>query len=247
MDIGGIFYYYIGNEMKGVILAGGLGTRLHPVTLEMPKPLLTVKRRPILNHLLDLFRKHGIDQPTILINKNHLEDYQWWQKRYEKEVPANLELVVEPEPLGTFGGLKIVKERLNEPFILSNGDELKDFDLLELVKAHKENPAKPAATIALVEVENPSDYGVPVLEGDKIKEFLEKPKNSPSNFISSGLYILEPEILQYADWAKGCLMIEKDIFTKVAAAGKLAGYKIKNGKWFDCGTFSRWEKAIKEW
>src|SRR3989344_8258824 len=100
--------------MKGVILAGGLGTRLHPVTLEMPKPLLTVKRRPILNHLLDLFKKHGIDQPTILINKNHLEDYQWWQRRYEKEVPENLELVVEPEPLGTFGGLKIVKDKLTE-------------------------------------------------------------------------------------------------------------------------------------
>ncbi len=233
--------------MKGVILAGGLGTRLHPVTLEMPKPLLTVKRRPILNHLLDLFKKHGIDQPTILINKGHLEDYQWWQRRYEKEVPANLELVVEPEPLGTFGGLKIIKDKLTEPFILSNGDELKDFDLSALVVAHKENSAKPAATIALVEVENPSDYGVPVLEGDKITQFLEKPQSPPSNFISSGLYVVEPEIFQYADWSKGFLMIERDIFPKVAAAGKLAGYKVKNGKWYDCGTFSRWEKAIKEW
>lgn len=242
-----VFYYSINTTMRAVILAGGLGTRLHPVTLEMPKPLLTVKRKPILNHLLDLFKKHGIDQSTILINKNHLEDYQWWQRRYEKEVPANLELVVEPEPLGTFGGLKIVKDKLTEPFILSNGDELKDFDLAALVRAHKENPAKPVATIALVEVENPSDYGVPVLEGNKIKEFLEKPANSPSNLISSGLYVIEPEIFNYADWTRGFLMIEKDVFPKLAEAGKLAGYKLHNYRWFPCDTLEKWGKAIKHW
>jgi NDP-sugar pyrophosphorylase family protein len=105
-----------------------------------------------------------------------------------------------------------------------------------------------------VKVENPSDYGVPVMSGDKITEFLEKPKNlyppvggRHSNYISSGLYVLEPEVFKYADWNKGHLMIEKDIFPKLAAAGKLAGYKVENGRWFDCGTFARWEKAIKEW
>ncbi len=233
--------------MKGVILAGGLGTRLHPVTLEMPKPLLTVKRKPILNHLLDLFGRHGIDESLVLVNKNHTEDFQWWQKRYEKELKGKLELVAEPEPLGTFGGLKLFSDKLNEAFILSNGDELKDFDLSALIAAHKANPAKPAATIALVKVEKPSDYGVPVMEGDAIKEFLEKPLNPPSDFVSSGIYILEPEVFQYADWNKGFLMIEKDIFPKLAAAGKLAGHKFPNARWYDCGTFARWEKAIKEW
>ncbi len=233
--------------MRAVILAGGSGTRLYPVTLETPKPLLTVNKKPILNHLLGFFAKHGVDESTILINKNHTEDFQWWQKRYEKELSGKLELVVESEPLGTFGGLKLISEKLNEPFILSNGDELKDFDLSALIAAHKANPAKPVATIALVKVEKPSDYGVPIMDGDKIKEFLEKPANPPSDFVSSGIYILESEVLKYADWSKGFLMIEKDIFPKLAAAGKLAGYKMENARWYDCGTLSRWEKAIREW
>ena len=240
--------------MRAVILAGGLGTRLHPVTLEIPKPLLTVKRKPILNHLLENFRKHNIGQTTVIINKNHQEDYRWWKKRYADELPRSLKIEVEPEPLGTFGGLKNLQGDLGETFILSNGDELKDFDLTALINFHSKHPTRPAATIALVQVENPSDYGVPILIEDKygaqaglIREFLEKPKNPPSNFISSGLYVLEPEVFQYADFSKGALMIEKDIFPKLAAAGKLAGYKLKNSRWFDCGTFSRWEKAIKEW
>ncbi len=233
--------------MRGVILAGGLGTRLHPVTLEIPKPLLTVRRKPILNHLVELFVRHGVNEPIILVNKNHADDYEWWQKRYQKELPEDLEIRVEPEPLGTFGGLALVKEKLKETFILSNGDELKDFHIADLVKFHREHRERPLATIALVKVPNPSDYGVPVMSGDKISEFLEKPQNPPSDFISSGLYILEPEVFNYADWAKKFLMIEKDIFPALAAAGKLAGYKVKNGRWFDCGTFERWEKAIKEW
>ncbi len=233
--------------MKVVILAGGFGTRLRPVTLETPKPLLTVKRKPIINHLLELFERHGIDEPILLIHKDHQEDYQWWQKRYANELPKKLRIETEPEPLGTFGGLKHFTQELKETFILSNGDELKDFHLTNLIKAHRENKNKPVGTIALVEVSNPSDYGVPVLSSDKITEFLEKPKNSPSNFISSGLYVLEPAVFDYADWSRGFLMIEKDIFPKLAMAGKLAGYKVQNGRWFDCGTFERWEKAIKEW
>ncbi len=233
--------------MRAVILAGGLGTRLRPVTLEMPKPLITVKRKPVLNHLLELFSRHGIESPIILIHKDHKDDFHWWQKRYADSLPAGLRIEIEPEPLGTFGGLKSLMGDLAEPFILSNGDELKDFHLTNLIKAHKNNPANPVSTIALVEVENPSDYGVPVMEGDKIVQFLEKPKDPPSRYISSGLYVVNPEVFSYADWDKKFLMIEKDIFPKLAAAGKLAGFKIENGRWYDCGTFERWEKAIKEW
>lgn len=233
--------------MQAVILAGGFGTRLRPVTLETPKPLITVNRKPILNHLLDFFTEHGVTHPTILINKDHRDDYRWWRLRYLERLPENLKIKVEPKPLGTFGGLKHLKKDLMETFILSNGDELKKFNLKKIVEAHRKNPNRPLATIALVKVENPSDYGVPLMSGNKIRQFLEKPKSPPSNYISSGLYILEPEIFKYADFSKGFLMIEKDIFPKLAEAGKLAGYKVKNGKWFDCGTFERWERAIRGW
>ncbi len=233
--------------MKGVILAGGLGTRLRPVTLETPKPLLTVRRKPILNHLLEFFQNRGIRKSFLLVNNNHKDDYLWWKRRYKNDLPKNLKIYVEPEPLGTFGGLKYLQKELKATFILSNGDELKDFDLSRLVEFHKKHPCRPLATIALVQVPNPSDYGVPVMVATAIKTFLEKPKNPLSNYISSGLYVLEPEVFDYADFNKGFLMIEKDIFPKLAKAGKLVGYKVKNGRWFDCGTFTRWEKAIKEW
>ncbi len=233
--------------MKAVVLAGGFGTRLRPVTLEIPKPLLPVKRKPIVNHLLELFARHGVDEPILLIHKDHREDYEWWRKRYVDTLPKKLKIETESEPLGTFGGLKRFRNELREPFILSNGDELKDFHLGDLIRFHKENPDKPLATIALVRVPNPSDYGVPVLAGNRIAEFLEKPEHPSGNFISSGLYVLEPEVLNYADWEKKFLMIEKDIFPKLAAAGKLAGYKVEYGRWYDCGTLERWEKAIKEW
>lgn len=252
------------NVKKAIILAGGMGTRLRPVTLEIPKPLLTVKRRPILNYILEMFARHDVSQPIILINKDHQEDYRWWQKRHQDELPKELKIEVEPEPLGTFGGLKNLRHQLSESFILSNGDELKDFDLSAIINFHKNHPDKPLATIVLVKVPNPTDYGVPVLEGSKISDFIEKPSISGhrksyrlamskaldlngSAYISSGLYILEPEVFDYADWSKKFLMIEKDIFPKLAAAGKLVGYKVKNGRWFDCGTFKRWERAIKEW
>jgi len=231
--------------MKAVILAGGKGTRLHPVTLEIPKPLLTVRRKPILNYLIELFSKHGVSQPIILINKSHKEDYGWWQKRHKAELPKNLKIAIEPKPLGTFGGLKHLKKHLTKTFVLSNGDELKHLNIRDFVNFHKQHGA--LATIALVKVKNPSDYGVPVMSGRNITKFLEKPKVPPSNYISSGLYILEPEIFKYADFSKGFLMIERDIFPKLAAEGKLAGYKVQGGKWYDCGTFERWEKAIREW
>lgn len=234
--------------MHGVILAGGSGTRLRPVTLEMPKPLLTVRRKPIVNHLLDFFVRHGVSRATILIHRDHVEDYQWWQKRYAASLPTTLRIVTEPEPMGTFGGLRLFRDQLMDTFVVSNGDELKDFDLSAMIRAHLKNPLNPVATIALVRVPNPSDYGVPVLDGDRITQFLEKPKAPPSHYINCGLFVFEPTIFDYADPNKTKLMNETDIFPALARAGKLAGYKLEaSARWYDTGTFERWEKAIKEW
>lgn len=233
---------------KAIILAGGLGTRLRPVTLETPKPLLTVKRQPIVNYLIKFLARSGVKDIALLIHRGHLSDYEWWLKRFKKELPAKIKIFIEEEPSGTFGGVRQLRSWIgNNPFVLSNGDELKDFNLETMKKFHKEHPIKPVASIALVKVDNPSHYGVPVMQGDLIKEFLEKPENPSGNHISSGFYILEPAVFDYADPDKKFLMIEKDIFPKLAKQGKLCGYKVKNGRWYDCGTFERWEKAIREW
>jgi len=237
---------------KAVILAGGKGTRLYPVTKEIPKPLLPINRKPIINYLVDLFKEQGIKDIAVLINKEFQEDFNWWQKRYysSEQVPK-IKLVEEEEPLGTFGGLFFLKEWLsNEPFFLTNGDELKKIDLLKMNEFHQE--IKAPATIALVKVSDPQHYGVVVCKDGRVEKFLEKPKNFPSNYISSGLYLLSPEIFNYLPRGKTghsgpkFLMIENDIFPKLASQGKLGGFEFK-GSWMDCGTWERYEKALLDW
>lgn len=233
--------------MKVVILAGGLGTRLRPVTYEIPKPLITVKKKPIINHLIDFFHKSKVSDIGLLISREHEADFKRWHHSWKDEMPSEkIKIFFEEKPLGTFGGLGMLKEWLgNETFVLSNGDELKDFNFELLKNFHAGHEG--IATIALVRVSNPHEYGVPILDGDRIMEFLEKPQNPPSDFISSGMYFLDPEVLDYADFKKEFIMIERDIFPKLAKEGKLFGLKMEGGRWFDCGTLERWEKAMKEW
>lgn len=236
---------------KAIILAGGKGTRLYPVTLETPKPLLTVNKRPIINYLIDMFKKHGVQEIAITVRQSDFEDFSWWLRRWQNDLGGVwVNLMAEEEPMGTIGywAHKLHTWTGNEPFFLTNGDELKDINLTELAAHHQKTGA--LATIAAVEVPNPQEYGVIVFNGDHIEKFLEKPENPPTNFISSGLYLIDPQVRGYLADAlqKGqkFLMIEKDLFPKLAAERKLVAYKSK-GKWFDCGNLQRWEKAIKEW
>ncbi len=227
---------------KAVILAGGRGTRLYPVTKEIPKPLLPVKKRPIINYLVDLFYFQGIKEIAILINKEFNQDFFWWKRRYYPR--TKIKFFEENEPLGTFGGLWLLKNWIGKnPFFLTNGDELKEINLLKMVAFHQRTNS--LATIALIKVPDPSNYGVAICENGYIKKFLEKPKSPPSNYINSGLYLLSPEIFQYHSGPK-FLMIEKDIFPKLAQENRLAGFQY-NGKWYDCGTWERYEKALIEW
>lgn len=230
------------SSYKAVILAGGAGTRLYPITKEIPKPLLPVKRKPIINYLVDLFFSYEIKNIAILINKDFREDFEWWKKRY---YPKNkIKIIEEKKPLGTFGGLWLLKNWLrNSNFFLTNGDELKKIDLRKMAFFHQK--LKTPATVALVKVKNPKDYGVAICENGLILKFLEKPRNPPTNYISAGLYLLSPEIPNYHPGPKFS-MIEKDLFPKLAKGKKLAGFKF-NGPWMDCGQWDRYEVAIKYW
>ncbi len=299
------------SNYKAVILAGGKGTRLYPVTKEIPKPLLPVKRKPIINYLIEMFQSQGIEEIAVLINKDFREDFEWWQKRYypstrfarSGQVPSaspgqaplassgqvpKIKLVVEEEPLGTFGGLCFLKDWLKEkttcgedirlssvevpaePFFLTNGDELKKIDLIEMSKFHQK--LKTTATIALVKVADPQHYGVVISKNGMVEEFLEKPSPSQiskrnlgrqASYVNSGLYLLSPEVLRYLprQRVKAGLprqrvkaghpgpkfsMIEADLFPKLAREKKLAGFKF-DGKWTDCGTWERYSRALKEW
>jgi NDP-sugar pyrophosphorylase family protein len=237
--------------MKAIIQAGGMGTRLRPVTYEIPKPLLPVHKQPIINHLIELFLKHGIREVALIISTPHREDFARWQKTWDDVIPMDkVHIVYEEKPRGTFGGVVDLRDWLGaEDFIMSHGDELKDFDLTALVEFHKKQGA--VGTIATVPVPDARPYGVPMVEGDAsagwVTEFREKPENPPSNFVNSGLYVFSPKVFEYVDPAQESIMTEYHVFPELAKANKVAAMRMENGRWYDCGTLERWEKAMNEW
>jgi len=229
-------------NIKAVILAGGLGTRLYPITYEIPKPLLPIKKKPIINYLVDLFLRQGIKEIAVLIDENFEQDFIWWKKRYYPK--KKIKFFKEKKPLGTLGGLSYLKKWISKSsFFFTNGDELKKIDLKKMKDFHQKK--KVLATIALVKVKNPQDYGVVICKNGIVQRFLEKPKNPPSKYINSGLYIFSPGIFKYHPGPKFS-MIETNLFPRLARKGELAGFKF-NGKWTDCGTWERYSNAIKNW
>lgn len=229
--------------MKGFILAAGEATRLYPLTLEIPKPLLPVGKIPTITYLVDLFLNNDIDDIKINVQKKHLEDFYKWKATYFPR--RNIEFLVEEKPSGTFTPLiKIDHNWFSEPIVMTNGDELKELNLKEMIDWHLSKGG--LATVGLVEVEDPHMYGVALMEEDFIIEFLEKPQNPPSNYINCGLYVLDPAVKDFHPKNVDFAMLETDLFPKLAAEKKLFGYKLK-GRWMDIGTFERWEKAIKNW
>src|SRR3989338_5546641 len=228
----------------GLILAGGKGTRLKPITHEIPKPLVPLQGKPIVEYTMDLFKRFGIKDVLLSIGYKgeKIKDHYGNGKRHD----LNIVYLEEEKPLGTGGPLKLAKQYLTDTFVMCNADELKSIDLEEMYYFHKKNNA--VVTIALTTVKDPSAYGVARLEGSKILEFIEKPKkeDAPSNLINSGLYIMEPEVLKYLPENQETVSIEKDVFPRLAKAGKLYGYPFA-GQWFDTGTLERYEKAIAEW
>lgn len=229
------------DHKKAFILAGGKGTRLYPLTKDIPKPMIQLQDKPLLEHVIDLFKKYSINDLVISIRhkgeqiKEHFGDGE--------KFGVNVTYIEEKEPLGTGGPLKLAQHLLKETFVMCNADELKDINLSEMYLFHKKHGG--LATLALTSVENPSDYGVPKMNGNQIQEFIEKPKDaSYGNKISAGLYILEPKIISMI--SEGNVSIERAVFPKLAEQGKLFGYHF-TGQWFDTGTPERYQKAIKEW
>lgn len=225
---------------KAVLLVGGRGTRLKPLTDKTPKALLDVQGRTILEYLFDLLKKYGIRD--VVLCTGYLKDKIREHFADGSRMGMNITYVEEDEPLGTAGPLKLAKKYLNESFIVSNGDELKDINIPRMFRLHKRKNA--LATIALTTVDDPSHYGVARLDGSRIVEFVEKPSNPPSNLINAGFYILEPEVIDMIP--DGFSMLEKDVFPKLAKLGRLRGFPFA-GQWFDIGNIERYKIAGKKW
>ena len=215
--------------MKAVILAGGFGTRLRPLTYSIPKPLVPLVGKPLIVRMIESLPQ-SVDTVVLAVSymKEALEEHFHSQPCGRKVV-----VVHEPTPLGTGGAIKNVSQYLDETFIAMNGDCISSLDLRALVKAHREKGGM--GTIALWQVEDPSAFGVVELDkANRIVNFQEKPKRDEarSDLINAGYYVFEPEILDYI--GKGQVSIEREVFPNILDYG-LFGHRFA-GHWMDCGT-----------
>lgn len=228
--------------MKAVVLVGGQATRLRPITLTIPKALIELQGKAILEHVFDLFKKYEVRE--VILSVGYLKEKIIDHFGDGSHLDLRISYIEEDEPLGTAGPLKLLQEPITETFICGNGDELKTVDIKEMYEQHKQTGA--TATLCLTEVEDPTMYGVAKLEGNKILEFVEKPKleDAPSNFINAGFYMFEPEVIDMIP--QGRSMFEYDVFPKLAREGRLYAYKLK-GQWFDTGTHERLAHARQAW
>ena len=226
---------------KAIILAGGLGTRLRPLTNDIPKPLIPIYDKPLIQHLIENLKLHGITEIILSIGykAEKIQDYFGDGSMFG----VNITYSIENEPLGTGGAIRKASAGLTEPFIALNGDNLSDFDFTELIKAHEQNGAE--ITLTLFPVEDVTQYGIADLDGVKIKRFIEKPsvEEAPSNLNNAGGYVINPKALDILPLGKSS--IERDCFEKLALLGQISAY-VHRGQWFPTDTMEKYNKAKQE-
>lgn len=216
--------------MKVIILAGGKATRLPQSAKNIPKSLIKVGKKTILQHQIDLLKKHGLTDIRLSLGYRANEIINYLNGKYE--------YIIEPEPLGTGGAIKFASKGLKDDFMVLNGDVLSDINLSEFIKFHKKN--KLFGTIAAWHCEDCCDYGMIEVKGEKITKFLEKPTNKCAGYINAGFYILSPKI--FKSIKKTSFSIENDVFPELAKNHQLSAY-IYKGYWTDLGTEKRLEEA----
>lgn len=234
--------------MHSIILAGGKGTRLRPLTVYTPKPIVPFANRPFLLYQIDLLKRAGINNITLSLNYQPTKIEHLLGHGLEYGV--DLKYVTEPTPLGTGGAYKYAAADFRETTIVFNGDILTDIDISKVLDFHKK--ANAVATIVLTPVDNPSAYGLVESGTDgRVLRFLEKPKaedleNLSTNTINAGIYILEPEILDLFPENESC-SFEYDIFPELLKQNKdFFAYVMENRYWRDIGTPESYLKAHQD-
>ncbi|HWF73682.1 MAG TPA: NDP-sugar synthase [Solirubrobacteraceae bacterium] len=223
--------------MQALILAGGEGTRLRPLTSTTPKPVIPLVGRPFIGYMIEWLRGHGVDD--VILSCGFMAEGVRAVLGDGADLGVRLRYVEEPEPLGTGGALKFAEELLDERFFMLNGDVLTDMDLTAQLGQHERTGAR--ATIALIPVEDPSAYGLVRRAGDlSVTEFLEKPSADEidTNLINAGAYILERTVLDGMPAAGTKVSIERQVFPALVGEG-LYGYE-SAGYWLDIGTPDRY-------
>lgn len=230
--------------MKAVIMAGGFGTRIHPLTISMPKPMIPLINRPIMEHIVNLLKQHGVTDLILLlfhqpeVIKKYFGD--------GSEFGVHITYVTPLEDLGTAGAVKAAARHLQERFMIISGDLLTDFDLSQVLAFHEQKQAK--ATITLTSVTDPLQFGVVITDKEaRITKFLEKPGWGEvfSDTINTGIYILEPEVLdlipegENRDWSK-------DVFPLMLERGDALYGCSMTGYWADIGNPEAYLEACQD-
>lgn len=227
--------------MRAVIMAGGKGTRLRPLTSDQPKPMIRVVNAPCMEHILNLLKRHGITDvlATLEYMPDAIRDYFGDGSEWGVE----MEYSVEEEPLGTAGSVKYVEDRLPERFIVVSGDALTDVDLSAAVDFHEEKGGE--VTIVLQKVDDPSEFGIVVTDDDwRVQRFLEKPDEDEvfSYTANTGIYIVEPGVLgaipegEEHDWAE-------EVFPGLLDEGRPVYGYVMEGYWEDIGNIGQYMDA----
>jgi mannose-1-phosphate guanylyltransferase len=222
--------------MQALILAGGEGTRLRPLTSTVPKPVVPLVDRPFIRFMLDWLRSHGVND--VVMSCGHLASGVRNVLGDGSAFGIRLRYVEEPRPLGTGGALKYAESLLEDRFLMLNGDVLTDMDLTAQIAQHEQTGA--VATLALTPVDDPSAYGlVRTRAGGEVTEFVEKPAPDQidTHNISAGAYVLERSVLELLEPEQPA-SIERDVFPRLVGEG-LYGY-VSDGYWLDIGTPERY-------
>ncbi|MDP3727235.1 MAG: sugar phosphate nucleotidyltransferase [bacterium] len=214
--------------MKAIILAGGRGTRLPQSARDIPKALVRVHGKTILDHQLDALARHGLSDVMLSLGFRADQIVQ----HLAATGRAHIEHVIESEPLGTGGAVRFATEGMTEPFLVLNGDTLADFNFTAILGAHEPR----AALMVSHWQEDARDFGLLDVAGGRIRAFLEKPSELQPGFINAGCYILHPEHI--AGIPERPFMLEQDVFPRLAASGLLHTLPHR-GFWQDLGTEER--------
>ncbi|MGH9207571.1 MAG: sugar phosphate nucleotidyltransferase, partial [Acidimicrobiales bacterium] len=230
--------------MKAVIMAGGEGTRLRPLTSNQPKPMLPLGNRPMMEHIVALLKRHGFDEivVTVAFLANAIRTYFG----DGSEFGVRIVYAAEESPLGTAGSVRNAMDKLNERFLVISGDVLTDIDLSAVVAYHESKQA--AVTIALKAMDNPLEFGIVITREDgSIERFLEKPTWGQvfSDTINTGIYVLEPGVFDFIPEGKPS-DFSSEVFPALLEAGEpLYGY-VADGYWEDVGTIEAYIKAHQD-
>jgi NDP-sugar pyrophosphorylase family protein len=227
--------------MKGLILAGGKSTRLYPLTLSIPKPMVPMLNRPFLEHMIDWLGAHGIRE--IIVTTSYLPEAIREHFKSGAGHGVSIEYVVEERPLGTGGAIKNAEPLLDGTFFVFNGDILTGLNLQDMARQHRESGAQ--ASISLTWVEDPTPYGViETDESGRILRFREKPKphEVTTQYINAGTYIFEPEVLKGMPAGRG-FSIEREFYPQALERGvPMYGYRDRS-YWLDIGTVDKYIQA----